>query len=203
MRLPRRLRARPHVVWRVETTCGVVEAVLPRRWPRRGCLTRRNDAQRGAQRPSLVEPSSATIPNAWSMHEVCGLRQDVSERRCSQFEDRRGSTFVEHKLLERFSHRRARSKQRYTTRWHLTTVAGRELASLQSLAFAGHKKGAQQITGCKAKTQHAVAAINNHDARRDDDATYRKTRKNSIRLRAPTLRTEVSLASRERVQSRS
>ena len=136
-------------------------------------------------------------------HEAWGLRHDVSERRCSQFEDRRGSTFVEHKLLERFSHRRARSKQRYTTRYLLTTVAGRELASLQSLAFAGHKKGAQQITGCKAKSQHADAAISNHDARRNDDATYRKTRKDSECLRAPTIRTEVREFSGEGVQSRS
>ena len=85
----------------------------------------------------------------------------------------------------------------------MTTVAGRELASLQSLAFAGHKKGAQQITGCKAKSQHADAAISNHDARRNDDATYRKTRKDSERLRAPTVRTEVREFSRERVQGRS
>ena len=49
----------------------------------------------------------------------------------------------------------------------------------------------------------AVAARNNHDARRNDDATYRKTRKNVINLRAPTARTEVRVASREGVQSRS
>ena len=72
---------------------------------------------------------------------------------------------------------------------------------MQSLAVAGHKKRALQITaGCKAKSQHADAAINNHDARRDDDATYRKTRKNVKRLRAPTTRTEVRLASSERVE---
>ena len=83
----------------------------------------------------------------------------------------------------------------------MTTVAGRELASLQSLALAGRKKTALQITACKPATRHAVAAINNHDARRNDDATYRKTRKDSERLRAPTVRTEVRKLSRERVQS--
>ena len=49
----------------------------------------------------------------------------------------------------------------------------------------------------------AVAARNNHDARRNDDATYRKTRKNPECLRAPTTRTEERLVSREGVESRS
>ena len=102
-----------------------------------------------------------------------------------------------------FSHWRARSQHR--TRSRLTIHSGRDD---QQLAIAcgnrTYKKQALQITaGCKAKSHAAVAAINNHDARRNDDATYRKTRKNSIRLRAPTTRTEVGVASRERVESRS
>ena len=98
-----------------------------------------------------------------------------------------------------FSHWRARSQHR--TRSRLTIHSCRDDQQIASLAaFAYTKKQALQITaGCKlGRTRHAVAAINNHDARRDDDATHRKTRKNVECLRAPTLRTEVRVASSKR-----
>ena len=73
--------------------------------------------------------------------------------------------------------------------------AGRE-SQLAIACFRRHKK--RTANHWLAKTRHVVAAINNHDARRNDDATYRKTRKKSSRLRTPTLRTEVRLVSSQR-----
>ena len=65
------------------------------------------------------------------------------------------------------------------------------------MLFAGHTKNKHCITaGCKSD----AAVKHDHDARRNDDATYRKTRKNSIRLRAPTTRPEVREFSSEGIE---
>ena len=86
----------------------------------------------------------------------------------------------------------------HDTEAHLATVSGRHNLQLAIACYSQATQKTSTCNHCRLKTRHA--ALNNHDARRDDDATYRKTRKNSKRLRAPTTRTEVRLVSRERVE---
>ncbi len=81
------------------------------------------------------------------------------------------------------------------------TSAGRDDQQICIACFRRHiTKQAPAISGCKSHAARHRRSKTNHDARRDDDATYRKTRKNSIRLRAPTARAEVRLVSRARVE---
>ena len=72
---PRRVARRDHLWCRPgPTAASLASTRLPHE---------RNDAQRGAQRQRLVEPSSAVIRDEWSMNEVWRLRQGVSARRFS------------------------------------------------------------------------------------------------------------------------
>ena len=150
------------------------------------------------------EPSSATIPDLWCMHEVWGLRPDVSKRRCSSKLGRASSSKSQCQPSARLAYVHARSSRTRRRSAFDDTCRPRQPVPI-ACSCKSHKNTAPAITGWLQTqiTRHATAAINNHDARRDDDATYRKTRKNSECLRAPTARTEVRLVSREGVQSRS
>ena len=158
--------------------------------------------RRAARRPalvSLVEPSSATIPDLWCMHEVWGLRPDVSKRRCSSKLGRASSSKSQCQPSARLAYVHARSSR--TRHGGILTIRyGRDDQQICSRCRKPQNTSTANHWLAKLN-RHAVAAINNHDARRDD--SRKAPGKDVKRLRTPTARTEVRVVSREGVQSRS
>ena len=175
------------------------------------CVARLDEAASQAQRRAARRPALASLvePSGRKIHAcgVCTRPRDCGKtcpRGVAHFEV--GGLELGKALSRRFSRWRARSTQSYTRQgriWQQSPAA--TTCSLQSLAIRRpHKKQAPAISaGCKSHATRRRRNKQNHDARRNDDATYRKTRKNSKRLRAPTIRTKVRKFSRERIESRS
>ena len=84
----------------------------------------------------------------------------------------------------------------HDTEAHLATVSGRHNLQLAIACYSQATQKTSTCNHCRLKTRHA--ALNNHDARRDD--SRKAPGKDFKRLRAPTTRTEVRLVSRERVE---